>query len=245
MNSIQELQKKERNLLFIDIETVSAKPNFESLDERLQKLWTRKSGFLQNDNNLSDAEMYFKRAGIFAEFGKIVAIGMGFFNWEDNVRTLKVKTIANDDEVGLLNEFKHIIEKKYRPQDLTLCAHNGKEFDFPYLCRRMLVNGIEIPQSLNTQGRKPWEVLHIDTLEMWKFGDKKHYTSLELLATIFDIPSSKSDISGEDVNHVYYNEKSLERIQSYCSEDIIVLAQLYLKLQSEPLVEEDNIKRIV
>jgi uncharacterized protein YprB with RNaseH-like and TPR domain len=240
----KETQKKERNLLFIDIETVSKHSDFEQLDERMQKLWVHKASFLKNDLSVTDAEMYFKRAGIYAEFGKIVAIGMGFFHWEDDVRILKVKTIASDNELALLTEFKQIIEKKYRPQDLRLCAHNGKEFDYPYLCRRMLVNGVEIPQSLNLQNRKPWEIPHLDTLEMWKFGDKKHYTSLELMAAIFGISTSKSDISGEDVNTVYHIENNLERIQQYCSEDIIVLAQLYLKLQNETLVAEDNINRI-
>ena len=244
MTPNKDTQKKERNLLFIDIETVSNFADFEQLDSRMQKLWIHKASFLKNDPSISDAEMYFKRAGIYAEFGKIVAIGMGFFNWEDDVRTLKVKTIASTNELELLAEFKQVVEKKYRPQDLRLCAHNGKEFDYPYLCRRMLVNNIEIPQSLNLQNRKPWEIPHLDTLEMWKFGDKKHYTSLELMAAIFGIPSSKSDISGEDVNSVFHLENDLERIQNYCTEDIIVLAQLYLKLQSEPLIDEELIKRI-
>ncbi len=237
-------QKRERNLLFIDIETVSAQPSFEWLDERMQKLWSKKASYLKNEDNLNDAEMYFHRAGIYAEFGKVVAIGMGFFNWEEDERFLKVKTFADHNEADVLMQFKQLIEKKYRPTDLILCAHNGKEFDFPYLCRRMLVNSIGIPHALQIQGRKPWEINHLDTLELWKFGDKKHYTSLEMLGTLFGISDLKTEMSGEDVNRVYHQEQDLAKIKRYCTEDVIVLAQLYLRFQNESVVAQDNIIRV-
>ncbi|MFN8353511.1 MAG: 3'-5' exonuclease [Spirosomataceae bacterium] len=241
---MSEPSKKERNLLFIDIETVSCFPDFELLDERMQKLWSKKASYLKNEEDLTDAEMYFRRAGIYAEFGKIIAIGMGFFNQENDQRFLKVKTIYGHDEADLLGQFRQLIEKKYRSSELTLCAHNGKEFDFPYLCRRMLVNNIKIPVALQLQGRKPWEINHLDTLELWKFGDKKHYTSLELLGALFGVSQLKTEMSGEDVNTVYHKEHDLEKIKRYCTEDVIVLSQLYLKFNGETLIPESNIIRV-
>lgn len=243
MPTLVETQRKERNLLFIDIETVSAHKDFSLLTERWQELWAKKAGYLRNEDKLSDADMYFDRAAIYAEFGRVIVIGLGFFLWENDQRHLKVKAIAGHNERELLLQFKRIIEK-YNPKDLTLCAHNGKEFDYPYLCRRMLANDIDIPLSLQIANRKPWEINHLDTLEMWRFGDKKSYTSLELLAAVFNISSSKSDISGNEVNAVYYIDEDLERIQRYCVEDVVVLAQLYLKYQAEPLVETHNIQRV-
>ncbi len=240
-----DFQKLAKNLLFIDIETVSAEGEFSRLSDRMKALWLHKASFLSNPSNLNDEDFYFDRAGIYAEYGKIISIGVGFFHWnDDNEVCLKVKSISYDDEAQVLREFKVLIEKKYKPTSLSLCAHNGKEFDYPYICRRMLVNGIDIPKALQISGRKPWEIPHFDTLDMWKFGDKKHYTSLELLAALFNIPSSKIELSGDQVNHTYYRENDLAKIARYCREDIIVLAQLFLKFQNLALVEERNIERI-
>lgn len=240
-----EFQKLIKNLLFIDIETVSGEADLSNLSERMQKLWLHKASFLSNPSSLTDDEFYFDRAGIYAEFGKVVVIGMSFFHWNENEELcLKAKAITGSNEEELLREFKKLIEKKYRPSDLILCAHNGKEFDYPYLCRRMLINGIEIPKALQVAGKKPWEIPHLDTLEMWKFGDKKHYTSLELLSEILDIPTSKNELSGDMVNTTFYKEQDLDKIARYCREDVIVLAQLYLRYQHLELVNEDNIERI-
>ncbi|MDR6564914.1 MULTISPECIES: 3'-5' exonuclease [unclassified Arcicella] len=239
-----DFQKFAKSLLFIDIETVSGESNFNLLSERMKALWLHKASYLTNPNELNDEAFYFDRAGIYAEFGKIVSIGLGFFHWNDEQEIcLKVKSISSDNEAEVLSEFKSLIEKKYK-SNLAFCAHNGKEFDYPYLCRRMLVNNIEIPKALQISGKKPWEIPHFDTLEMWKFGDKKHYISLELLACIFDIPSSKSELSGDKVNQTYYQEKDLPKIASYCREDIIVLAQVFLKYQNMDFVKEENIERI-
>jgi 3'-5' exonuclease len=240
-----DFQKIAKNLLFIDIETVSAAPDLNLLPDRMKALWLHKASYLSNPNNLNDEDFYFDRAGIYAEFGKIVAIGVGFFHWNDEQEIcLKVKSLSNDNEAELLKEFKALIEKKYKPTALSLCAHNGKEFDYPYLCRRMLINNLEIPKALQISGKKPWEIPHFDTLDMWKFGDKKHYTSLELLAAIFDIPSSKTDLSGDQVNYTYHRENDLPKIARYSREDIIALAQLFLKYQNLALVKDSNIERI-
>lgn len=238
-----DFQKLAKNLLFIDIETVSAVGNFSLLSDRMKALWLHKASYLHNPDNLDDEAFYFDRAGIYAEFGKIVNIGMGFFHWnEEQEICLKVKSIGGDDEAELLKAFIAIVKGKYNPNTLAFCAHNGKEFDYPYLCRRMLINGIEIPKALQISGKKPWEILHYDTLDMWKFGDKKHYTSLDLLAAIFDIPSSKTVLSGDKVNEAYHHQHNLEKIADYCREDIIVLAQLFLKYHNLNLVKRSNIE---
>ncbi|HAR20809.1 MAG TPA: 3'-5' exonuclease [Cytophagales bacterium] len=229
-----------KNLVFIDIETVSLTHDFHSLPPRLQEAWAKKS--FQLDTEKKDfAAHYFEKAAIYAEFGKVLVIGIGFFHEnEQKELCLRVKALSNPDEKTLLVEFCQLMEKGFPPTDVALCAHNGKEFDFPYLCRRMLVNGISLPNYLNISGKKPWEIRHHDTLEMWKFGDRKNYTSLDLLATIFNIPSSKNGIDGSMVNHAYYNDKKLDSIVEYCKRDVQVLAQLFLKMHNIPLPKEEN-----
>lgn len=235
--------KQLKNILFIDIETVSQVPNFELLDERLQKLWLKKAAYLHKDDNLTDEAFYLKKAAIYAEFGKIICIGIGgvIFD-EENKPALRVKMIGNENETEVLLEFKKIIEKHKAGANLMLCAHNGKEFDFAYICRRMLVNGISLPKVLQFAGKKPWEINHLDTLDLWKFGDYKHYTALDLLAAIFNIPSSKNDISGDQVNDVYYIEQDRAKIERYCAADVVVLTQLYMKMNNCALIEEENIE---
>ncbi|MEO1256136.1 MAG: ribonuclease H-like domain-containing protein, partial [Bacteroidota bacterium] len=188
-----------QDFLIIDIETVSGNENIEELSPQLQKHWERKANFIRNPEEKAPEDLYTDRAAIYAEFGKVIVIGMAFYHEQKGKSALRVKSIASDNEKELLAEFKNFIESKFDQDNLKLCAHNGKEFDFPYLCRRMLINDIKIPWSLNMTGKKPWEVNHIDTMELWKFGDWKSFTSLDLLTTIFRIPSSKSDLDGSMV----------------------------------------------
>jgi len=196
---------------------------------------------IRAEEGLTPEELYFQKAGIYAEFGKIVTIAVGYFAKVDDVLSLRVKAFASDNEKEILNDFKGLLEQYFDQQKLALCAHNGKEFDFPYMCRRMLVNGVPPPSCLQIAAKKPWEILHLDTLEMWKFGDRKNFTSLDLLAALFDIPSSKDWIDGSKVNHTYYVEKDLPRIAKYCMQDVVVTAQLYLKFNCMPLVKAENI----
>jgi len=243
MPSLDEFRQKAKNMLFIDIETVSVVANYDLLNERMQEQWTRKAANIKNEDFVSAYDLFFKKAAIYAEFGKIVCIGVGAVYWNNNDQpSFKVKSLMGHDERTLLLEFKELLEK-YPSDKLILCAHNGKEFDYPYLCRRMLVNDIELPRTLQVSGKKPWEILHQDTLDFWRFGDYKNYTQLDLLAALFDIPSSKSDISGEDVTRVYHTENDLARIARYCKEDVLVLAQLYLRLQNYPMIAAENILR--
>ncbi len=236
--------KLTKNLLFIDIETVSGQNSYDELSPGMQKLWAHKASFLKNEEDISVDQQYFDRAGIYAEFGKIIVIGLGFFYKQQDELLLKVKTLAGHNEKDLLLAFKDLLDNSFKNKDLQLCAHNGKEFDFPYLCRRMLVNGIKLPKILDFSGRKPWEVPHLDTLELWKFGDRKHYTSLDMLANLFGIQSSKNEMSGDEVNQVYYADGDLEKIRKYCLDDVVVLAQLYLKLHALAALEESQIERI-
>jgi DNA polymerase elongation subunit (family B) len=230
-----------RDVILIDIETVACAPNYNVLDERLKVQWTRKAAYMRRDNEETDADLFNSRAGIYAEFGKIVCIGAGkFVENEHGMLMLRTKAYSDHNEAQLLSAFKSMLERT-DPMTTRLCAHNGKEFDFPYICRRMLINGIALPSLLSLSGKKPWEVLHQDTMELWKFGDFKHYTSLDLLAAVFDIPSSKDGMDGSQVNRVYYEENDLDRIASYCLRDVVVLAQLYLRLQGLPLIDESNI----
>ena len=229
-----------RDILFLDIETVASTDNFASLDERLKTQWSRKASFLKREEGVTDEQIFHQRAGIYAEFGKVICIGVGkLFDTESGELGLKTKAYYGHDEKVLLAEFKFMLDKLNT--NIRFCAHNGKEFDYPYLSRRMLVNGIALPVPLNLAGRKSWEVNHLDTMELWKFGDYKHYTSLDLLAAIFNIPSSKNGIDGSQVNSVYYKEKDLEKIKDYCVSDVVVLTQLYLRMMGVPLIAEPNI----
>ncbi|GAA0891864.1 3'-5' exonuclease [Fulvivirga kasyanovii] len=223
--------KELRDILFLDIETVSSSETYEGLNERMKTLWSRKASFLKREEGLTDDAFYFQRAGIYAEFGKVVSIGIGLFHMEEDKLILRLKALYDEDEKALLEQFNAILGKM-RSDSLKLCAHNGREFDFPYLSRRMLINSISLPSVLDLSGKKPWEINHIDTMDMWKFGDWKHYTSLDLLAAIFNIESSKTDMSGSDVNRVYYKDQNLEKIADYCLQDVAVTAQLYLKLKN-------------
>lgn len=231
------------NCLVIDIETATAYVDYHDMDERMQGLWDKKASFMQNDDEISTDELFFSRGAIFAEFGKVICISVGVFTHEsDRSIGLRIKSFAFESEKETLEAFKQLLETKFDAKNLRLVAHNGKEFDFPYLCRRMLVNEIEIPEALDIRDKKPWEINHIDTMELWKFGDRKNFTSLDLLSALFGIPSSKDDIDGSQVNEVYYKENDLERISKYCQRDVMVTAQVFLKLNGFQKIVEENIK---
>ena len=223
-------------VLFLDIETVPMCATYEELPERFMPLWDKKAAYLKKEEEDSPASL-FPRAGIYAEFGKVVCISFGMLI-DGNFR---IKSFYGDDEKALLTDFANLLESKFSNKEFLLCAHNGKEFDFPYLSRRMLINGMSLPEILDLAGKKPWEVPHLDTMELWKFGDFKNYTSLELLTAVFDIPTPKDDIDGSQVGEVYWQEKDLERIVKYCQTDVLSIAQLFLRYQGKALLEEDKI----
>lgn len=228
------------NILFIDIETVPAQYRFDEMDDELQSLWSDKTKFIQQREE-TDAEGVYERAGIYAEFGKVVCISIGYIHQTSGDKVLRITSFAGEDEGELLEAFSSLLNDRFPASSYFLCGHNIKEFDIPFLCRRMLINGIRLPEMLNIAGKKPWEVQHLDTMELWKFGDYKHYTSLKLLAKIFGIPSPKDDISGADVSRVYYEEQDLEKIVRYCEKDVVAVAQLLFKMKGEPMVNEKNV----
>ena len=216
-------------ILFLDIETVPAWPDYNSMPDDFRALWDHKSGYLKK-SDADTPELLYPRAGIYAEFGKIICISAGYFNGD----TFRMKSFYGDDEKEILTEFAGMLNKFCKSPEYALAAHNGKEFDFPYISRRMLVHQIPLPIVLDNQGRKPWEVTFIDTMEMWKFGDFKHYTSLALLAALFGLPTPKGDLDGSQVARVYYQEHDLERIARYCQNDTLTVARLYCKFRLLP-----------
>jgi len=224
-------------VMVLDIETVPQYASFQEVPPHFQELWEQKTHYQRNGDQ--SAEDFYDRAGIMAEFGKIICISLGIFYLEENTHKLRIKSFSGHDEHLILSEFAALLYKQ--TPNLMFCAHNGKEFDFPYLCRRLLINQIEIPAQLELSGRKPWEVNHIDTMELWKFGDYKHFTSLNLLAAILDIPTPKDDINGSQVKQVYYEEKNLPRIVTYCQKDVITTAQVLLKFKGMDIIPEENI----
>ncbi len=236
-----------KNLLFLDIETVPCTENYVEMSDRLQHHWDRKAHRIRERERTWEEHscegIFLEQAGIFAEFGKIVSIGVGCLREKQGYTTFNTKSFASLDEMSLLLAFNKVLEK-YQPEKLILCAHNGKEFDFPYLARRMLINGIRLPYALVLHGKKPWEVPHLDTLELWKFGDRKNFTSLDLLATVFDIPTSKAEIDGSQVRRVFYEEKDLEKVARYCALDVINVAQVLLRMSGMPIVEPEYIDEL-
>lgn len=231
-----------QNILFLDIETVPMQPGFDQLSDEWKALWEIKSGFLLKSREGETPESIYERAGIYAEFGKIICISCGVLHGSENDRRLVIKSFAGDDEKQILAAFCTMLNKWSGNEPKYLCAHNGKEFDFPYLCRRLIINNMSIPALLNIAGKKPWEIAHIDTMELWKFGDYKSYTSLNLLAHSLGVPTSKDDIDGSMVAKVYYEEKDLARIVTYCQKDVITLARIFLRFCGEALLQNDGIE---
>ena len=226
------------DILFLDIETVPEVAEYEDLDDDKKELWEQKSQYQRKDEYT--AEEFYERAGIWAEFGKIICISVGYFLIKDGSRNFRVTTF-HGDEKKILKDFKRLLNEHFSHPKNLLCAHNGKEFDFPYIARRLIIHGISLPYKLDLFGKKPWEVPHLDTMELWKFGDYKNYTSLKLMANILGIPSPKGDIDGSMVRDVYYKDGNIDRIIKYCEKDVITVAQVFLRLRNEGLLKEDEI----
>lgn len=229
-------QQSFEHVLFLDIETVGAVESYSQLDEQMKHHWAKKSQWIKHSDEQTPEQLY-SRSGIYAEFGKVICISVAYLKDE----TLRIKSFINEDEKTLLEDFAVLLNNHFSKDYHRLCAHNGKEFDFPYLCRRMLLNGIALPYALNVTGKKPWETSFLDTLEMWKFGDYKHYTSLDLLATLFHIPSPKDDIDGSQVHDIYWQTKNIRRIANYCEKDVLTVVQLFLRYNGKELLSDNQI----
>ena len=241
-----DLQK----IMFLDIETVPQTSDYSELSSELAHIWEDKYSLLQKrmpekySDETTAAEAFNSSAGIYSEFGKIVCISVGFVHFQGVEMHFRTKSFSGDDERLLLIEFTHLIAKFCTTKEHTLCGHNIKEFDIPYICRRMLINGLALPSIFQIAGKKPWEISFIDTLELWKFGDYKNYSSLKLLTAVFGIPTPKDDIDGSQVASVYYNEKNLKRIATYCQKDVLATAQVFLRMNGFDLIKEDNIEHV-
>lgn len=222
------------NILFIDIETVPEAASFDAIDADMQQLFTEKTAYQRKDD--TTPEEFYNKAGIWAEFGKIICISVGYFASISNNRQFRTTSFYGEEK-KILQDFSNLLSTKFHQKDIVLCGHNIKEFDLPYICRRMIIHQVAIPSLINAMGKKPWEVKHLDTMEMWRFGDHKHFTSLKLLCKILQIPTPKDDIDGSQVAHVYYTEKDIDRIIIYCEKDVVAVAQIILRLKHLPLLE--------
>lgn len=229
------------NILFLDIETVPQYASYELLPEDAKLFWNKKAEQIKKDKELDTPGSIYPRAGMYAEFGKIVCVSVGIICGNGKEKKLIIKSFCCEEEKVLLADFCELL-KKWCGQDKVMCAHNGKEFDFPFLSRRMLINDIPVPAMLQLAGKKPWDIPHVDTMDLWKFGDYKNYTTLNLLAFSFGIDTPKDDIDGSMVWKVYWTEKDLARIVTYCQKDVITVAQVYLRMQGESLVKIENIE---
>lgn len=232
---------KIENILFLDIETVAQHQDYKQLNERTKELWAKKMQWRTEHENKTPEELY-NKAAIWSEFGKIVCISAAFVVSKYGKKTLRVKSYYGHNEKHLLENFSQLLTSHFNKDRHYLCAHNGKEFDFPYIARRMLINELQLPKALQLAGKKPWEVKHIDTMELWKFGDHKHYTSLDLLTAIFNIPSPKTQIDGSLVNKIYWEQGDIPKIADYCQKDVIALCKLLLKLKGDFSLENLHVE---
>lgn len=232
---------KPEEIMFLDVETVPSSPEFHKLSLSFQQLWDKKSlNFRKEDQEAADV---YARAGIYAEFGKIICISVGMLK-DKNPFGLRLKSFYGDEERNILSEFSEMLNRQAGGREILLCAHNGKEFDYPYIARRMIINGLHIPGILDNAGKKPWEVKLLDTMELWKFGDFKSYTSLDLLSSILGIPSPKDDIDGSMVGEVYWKEHDLRRIVTYCEKDVLTVAQIIMRFMNLPLISSDKVESV-
>jgi 3'-5' exonuclease len=230
------------NILFLDIETVPQHTSYNELTDEWKALWDNKAAYLLRNREEETFETIYNRAGIYAEFGKVICISCGIIQGNGLGKKLVIKSFSGDDEKTLLLQFCDMLKRWAIDANKYLCAHNGREFDFPYLCRRLIINHVPVPPILNTSGKKPWEVNYLDTMEMWKFGDYKNFTSLNLLAFALGIPTPKDDIDGSMVGDVYWKEKDLARIVTYCQKDVVTASQVYLRMTGQELILVENIE---
>ena len=227
-------------IMFLDIETVPGAARYDDLSEQMRTLWEKKAKTMSEFLNFSDnsARELYNRAAIYAEFGKIVCISVGIFSGEK----FMLHSFADKDEKNLLDDFVTTMKSWVNDPMRAICGHNAKEFDIPFIARRLLINGFRLPQMFNIAGKKPWEIVHLDTMDLWKFGDFKHFTSLELLAAVFGIPTPKDDINGSQVGQVFWMDGDIDRIATYCQKDVLTTARLYLKLIGSPMeIADENV----
>ncbi len=234
------LNSKLENILFLDIETVPQVSNYFDFSERMQELWEKKSKYFLKEGEKAEDKKIFQRSGIFAEFGKIICISVGIIFEKNGERFFRKKSFFDNDEKKLLIDFNKMLKKTQNIK--MLCGHNIKEFDVPYIARRSLINGLKLPYLIDISGKKPWELKHIlDTMEMWKFGDYKNFTSLDLLTEVFNIPTPKNDMDGSKVADAYWKENNLQKIVNYCQKDVFATTQLFLRLKSQELISQKNV----
>lgn len=234
------------DLIIIDIETASIHPDFQHMDDVWKNLWEEKVA-RSLPEKITAAEFYPLRAGVMAEFSKIICISMGYFNREESLH-MRVKSFYGHDEGVLLKGFLATLNKiENINNNWCFAGHNIKEFDIPFICRRLLVNGIALPKYLDFQNMKPWETNIVDTFQYWRFGDYKNFTSLKLLAATMGVPSPKDDIDGSMVGELYWSgdeeqrASNLKRIAVYCQKDVVTTGNIILRFKNLEMVHPDDI----
>lgn len=241
MEKLISLKKNMQNFLFLDIETVSCTQDFSMMSLEMQALWIKKAQLIHRSHEIDHVKGFRERGAIYSEFGKIIVIAIGYIRTDENNKwELRIKALLDKEEENLLNQFRDLVEK-FDQNELIFCGHNIKEFDLPYICRRMIVNKINLPICLNLSGKKPWEIRHLDTMEMWSFGDKKNFTSLHLLSTILGIESSKDSMDGSEVHGRFYEGNGMDSIVDYCKKDVAVVAQIYFRIRNSLGINLDKI----
>ncbi len=228
------------NILFLDIETVPMCRHFKEMPKKFQQLFEEKT-IKQRKDNEDVASFFEEKAGVLSEFSKIVCVSVGLFDTKSSSLKFRLKSFFGNNEHKILSDFCSLVNKSFNTSNHYLCAHNGKAFDFPFLARRLLINNMSIPNILNISTKKPWEKQHIDTMDLWRFGDYKNYTSLNLLAAVFNIPTPKDDITGKDVKYIYWDNKDLNRIANYCQKDTLTVAQLFLKYKGKKIISPEDV----
>jgi len=233
------------NILFVDIETVTAEKNYDQLSPVIQRAWNRKAEFFRESDTKTPAQLFGERAALYAEFGQIISVAIGYFHALDEKRNeLRIKCITDPEEAVVLHEFDETVQR-FDQDRLRLCAHNGRDFDYPYLCRRMLIHGIKLPKSLQLMNKKAWEVPHLDTMEMWKFGEYKKFVPLDLLAALFSVEvDSGKLLDASDIQQLYYQEENLDKLVQSGYQNIRLLAQVYLAMLSQPLLPDELITEV-
>ena len=222
-------------LLFVDIETVGVDEDLDSLhhtNPKLSKVW-EETGWdyfkrkYSEDSELSSNQMFVKRAALLPEFGKIVCISVGFIVPSGET---KLDSFYGDEKNILIStsELLNRVDKL----GFVICGHNVKNFDLPYIAKRMLINNIPVPKILPNYTIKPWESRVLDTKEVWGFNSFGGLSSLNLVCTSLGLETSKEgEVNGSNMHKYYYDSNNIEKIKNYCEEDVKCTINLVKKLK--------------
>lgn len=227
--------KKEdlNNLLYFDVETAGKYESYEDLalqNPRLAKLWEKRAKYFRANTlgmeEMGDSEIYSQKSGLEPEFGRVVCVSFGVWDGENH----RLTSFYGDNEQEILEKTAKIFSNAVS-KGMKICGHNIKMFDVPFLGKKMIFSGIDVPQNLLLWDKKPWEVPILDTAEFFSFGSWSHkFLGLDLLACSLGIESPKEDIDGSQVHNTFWGEKNYERIMEYCEKDVLTVMDVLKKV---------------